>query len=107
MLLGPAIRCNADETECARTGQGGRYGLHRDRTNLRSSPRKRGPRAENSAKELGPRFRGNERNQEANSSSAHFALAMLRATPAVLDYFRRRRCWPSPICLASSERAIA
>jgi hypothetical protein len=23
------------------------------------------------------------------------------------DYFRRRRCWPNPICLASCERAAA
>jgi len=56
-----ALPCGAKSRRLVAALEQDDSGLHCRWTKLRSSPRKRRPRAELSAKELGPRFRGDER----------------------------------------------
>src|SRR5579859_2241447 len=50
------------------------------------------------------RFRANRR---ARTGRRGAAAPWCPAPSRPRAYLRRRRCWPSPICLASAERALA
>jgi hypothetical protein len=43
----------------------------------------------------------------SNHKAMKYAVIIPAKRKALLSYFRRRRCWPSPIFLASCERATA